>query len=1327
VRALIAPPRTGASSSRDRAREEWIVIDASFEAAVADLRRTHRQLEGRKARATIAVRVGEEAAGRIYATLPTQVSTAMPLHVNATFFPRMDRKGILLDAALEEEWNRAAIQAAAEALAANVTPLSRSLGPERFWQLVAAASRLDRHPTAEIRVLAPFWQGLAAALPDAEVMWTSAGAWSVVRETVLPPRSDVGSRLLAALEIPTVARSIRASVPDRRLSVRALDVARLVDAIETLDLEDGAAPEHAPQLLGDDQLRDELRRLLAELLKPRLGDEDLEERIKSLPIWRDADGGFSSFAASYRVDASTARTLNRFVSTPLIAWPRARSLRDLGELGDPLTMQQAITSLHTSGGAPDRDTSLKVLVWLRGRLADLTPKDIAALRKVRLVPTVDGIAAAERTVRPGGFRDRLAVAGILDVAAIADVEDVIERLQIKRLTFADYLRDHLPEALGDGKRASVEGLVALIRECARRRDEIDQDDGLVRMLTAESWIPCRDGYRRPPAQVYFDSPDVLEVLGNDAPLVWASIKRRGAPADFLRALGADDRPRPADVVNRVTRLTEQAPTDRTRSAVRRVLRFLNARDVQDPSSPLAQLRTIDWLPAEHDHNSWHVPREVHRTRYRHLFTTSGRFIGLSRQEQDAYGSVLTALQVGLEPSLTHVVTHVRNLAAAGKAPSGEILTWLDKHAADGSVDALGHVPFLTARDGSLHRPREVFRQAHPLSARLPVLAPAVVRHAPLLNALDVPSRPTAEHAEALLIELTEDAAEGALLSTDALRLVRSCWTVFSLHPSHDLSGLGGRVVVPATDGTIWRADQVVINDQSAAMRWLSVGARQRVIRDDGLGATLQRAGVRRLSETLIAEVEGRAGARRDEPTEGWLLERQAQLARVIVGEGGSPAVLLRFAEGLKVRSLRALRLRYSLEGMRDVAGGNQVRHGAYYDRASGELLVEGGLDDVDWRAVAGSIKDTVLPQHGPSVVMPLELVLEAPDADAAEAILTRLEFPPLEGWSEFSEILNEWIAAREPAARGEGEKPEAEEPDQENRVVGGRPEDTETPGMPAEDGEDETSGDGHDDGDLRDEGPADDEGYVGGEDNTDDAASFGHDEDAIDEEDDEQAEDGYEDDEADDDTEGDTGSGDGRGATDGRRGRTPSGSRSGSSGGTSRGTGGRRAGSPGRRSAADRRLISYVLSESTEPSRGGAGGDRTQAGDAGVDLVVRQLRDELSGTGHVVIKMPNGNKGYDVEVRDRTSAVVRYVEVKSTEDRWGAQGVGLSRPQFDLARQEKDRFWLYVVERLYEPDARIWWIRDPASQVGTFQYDHGWSNAADGSSWVEGARRPSTI
>lgn len=111
---------------------------------------------------------------------------------------------------------------------------------------------------------------------------------------------------------------------------------------------------------------------------------------------------------------------------------------------------------------------------------------------------------------------------------------------------------------------------------------------------------------------------------------------------------------------------------------------------------------------------------------------------------------------------------------------------------------------------------------------------------------------------------------------------------------------------------------------------------------------------------------------------------------------------------------------------------------------------------------------------------------------------------------------------------------------------------------------------------------------------------------------------------------------------------------------------------------------------------------------------------ELRGSGARIEKMPENNKGYDILVRDGDGTPQRYVEVKATAGAWGVRGVGLTEPQFSLARRERQRYWLYVVEHLHQAEAHPWWIRDPAGRVTHYQYDHGWQGAAAGHAAVAG-------
>ena len=111
---------------------------------------------------------------------------------------------------------------------------------------------------------------------------------------------------------------------------------------------------------------------------------------------------------------------------------------------------------------------------------------------------------------------------------------------------------------------------------------------------------------------------------------------------------------------------------------------------------------------------------------------------------------------------------------------------------------------------------------------------------------------------------------------------------------------------------------------------------------------------------------------------------------------------------------------------------------------------------------------------------------------------------------------------------------------------------------------------------------------------------------------------------------------------------------------------------------------------------------------------VRKVLDAEKASGRCPKEMPPMHPGYDIESRNESGEVDRYIEVKSISGEWDALGVALSKPQFDKAHILGTAYWLYVVERAAEGDARIYRIQDPARRVGQFLYDDGWRDASSG-------------
>ncbi len=99
-------------------------------------------------------------------------------------------------------------------------------------------------------------------------------------------------------------------------------------------------------------------------------------------------------------------------------------------------------------------------------------------------------------------------------------------------------------------------------------------------------------------------------------------------------------------------------------------------------------------------------------------------------------------------------------------------------------------------------------------------------------------------------------------------------------------------------------------------------------------------------------------------------------------------------------------------------------------------------------------------------------------------------------------------------------------------------------------------------------------------------------------------------------------------------------------------------------------------------------------------------------------RTPMHNPGYDLFEAGEDDQPARWIEVKAMTGGLDDRPVGLSRTQFERAREHGEAYWLYVVEHAGEDHtARIVRIQDPAGKARTFTFDRGWMDVAQ----VDGA------
>lgn len=186
----------------------------------------------------------------------------------------------------------------------------------------------------------------------------------------------------------------------------------------------------------------------------------------------------------------------------------------------------------------------------------------------------------------------------------------------------------------------------------------------------------------------------------------------------------------------------------------------------------------------------------------------------------------------------------------------------------------------------------------------------------------------------------------------------------------------------------------------------------------------------------------------------------------------------------------------------------------------------------------------------------------------------------------------------------------------------------------------------------------------------------------------------------------------------GNRRRKPKGGRRGarSTNGTDTGAVGTRPGTnTPRGEGKPRAFISYVAAHPDDeaPDPDGINQEERRELEATAIARIRAVEPELRTT-------PANNPGFDLFEEGDDGSPIRWIEVKAMMESLQDRPVGMSRQQFEVAREAGDAFWLYIVEHAADDErARIVRIQDPARKTQTFTFDRGWVAVAEGNDELE--------
>jgi hypothetical protein len=103
----------------------------------------------------------------------------------------------------------------------------------------------------------------------------------------------------------------------------------------------------------------------------------------------------------------------------------------------------------------------------------------------------------------------------------------------------------------------------------------------------------------------------------------------------------------------------------------------------------------------------------------------------------------------------------------------------------------------------------------------------------------------------------------------------------------------------------------------------------------------------------------------------------------------------------------------------------------------------------------------------------------------------------------------------------------------------------------------------------------------------------------------------------------------------------------------------------------------------------------------------------VSSQWREVTVIPNPtNPGFDIQAIAH-DGIAEFIEVKGQSGAWNEAGVSVSPTQLRKAEEQRERFWLCVVEYATDESRRqLYLVNNPFGLTDQFRFDKGWKGAA---------------
>ncbi len=1233
----------------------WHTFKGSYKEQELEMRKVYpNEIEAkRNSNVMIAFCKTVDTAGALYSCLPTGRKLALPFHVNADFYPRSDRKDIVLEKDYQGKWNMAALECAAGILADNLLEIRDLLGHVGFWELIREADKLNRESGNGI--FGAFWRCIVPALKSEAIVYTEDCNWACAREVRFWDSNNKNSRqLLCNAGLSLVHRDLR---PFHNLLIsNVVNVKRLIiNDITNLLQEEGLLQpttlEDMPSWLSP-QL-DIFWRLCNELMTKRMAENELKIAKDELAACAIAPGGNDIFYPAnslYRADLETEELFCSFTKQQfLTSWSESSDIL-FAKLSPEFTVNTAIELLAKETYFVDGkiDKSIKILRWFDKRIKHIDEPLRSQLLETLMAPSASGeLRPLKELSIPGGFREPLKLAEFIDTVRCGGTIEFLKLLGVQELNAINYIRNHLCPKLEDGIQLSPDQHREIINFLAQNIVILKVNSEIRGRLGSMPIIECLDNKFRSANKTYFDSKVIRLILGDTTNIVKLN-RPDSIVFDLYKWLGVTNQLRPDDVLDKIQDVVSHPPTRVSIETIEAIVDYLS--DILDNNKFVEnvwwKLKEISWLPAQGVDHKWFKPNQLFATYQKYLFSSQGSFINISQKAQNkaAKAKLFKYLGVKINPTTELVVKHLLYCSGTNELVNNEVYSFLNRNYSDPAIEQLKGTPCLMLGRQYL-KPDQVFWDEHDFGPLRKRLGANLRKYQDLFTRLGVKDKPDNTDAIKILLEVSENVGSRSMDKHNR-QINMNAWRLLTKKLNDmdegSLDCLRHHRVIPDRQGYLTYANFVYFDEREVLRIDFEKIKNNLIDKIHGVWKAMAVAGVRSLSEIAHVQMLGLNSKKPDLELKNDLYEKRNQIARCLNYSAEKAEGCLEESfekiQALQVCCVGSILLRWTIKlGSQIFKEDNRVL--AHYCKREHVLYycIEG--NSKPWSSIARAISTSldVGDDNIGFVASGISDVLKAGSVREAERLLNELGFPVLSIFAKtthHSETLSDL-----------GQKDNR----QDLFSSGGEWVDTgEDPSETSRKGTDSKLDTGIDKNDkirklveIREGGCLEDS--------------------AMD--------------------------------TNRTGGTTPDSSRA------------------NRQQRQQQRLISYVSGprDDTMPDDTNLEGSeqRRLIGDAAVKAVIDyELRN-----GRNAKSMDHTNRGYDV--LSGSDGEKRYIEVKGTEGVWGERGITLTPAQFNFKKENPELdFWLYVVENVFI-DPRIYMIQNPSSKVDRFAFDSGWKQVAE--------------